>query len=214
MRLHSDRAGGRRPRLVRCHDAAAEARAVVDAVLDAVEEGRRLRDQAVLMRAAHHSDLLEIELTARRVPFVKYGGLKFLEAAHVKDFIAGGAAARQPADEIAWFRLLRLHDGIGPARARDLLDTLRPADARHRDRHAEAVAAARAAARIALAATLAALAAARGHSCGRSGRAAIVSLLRPLLPARYPDHRARLGDLDRLAGGRCQRRAWLTTSPA
>ena len=80
------------------------------------------------MRAGHHSDLLEIELTARRVPFVKFGGLKFLEAAHVKDFLAGLRLLDNRADEIAWYRLLRLHDGIGPARARDLLAVLRPGD--------------------------------------------------------------------------------------
>ena len=76
LRLYSDRPDGPRPRLVRCYDAPAEARLVADAVLEAVEAGRRLRDQAVLMRAGHHSDLLEVELTARRVPFVKFGGLK------------------------------------------------------------------------------------------------------------------------------------------
>ena len=59
---------------------------------------------------------------------MKYGGLKFLEAAHVKDFIAGLRLLDNPLDEIAWFRLLRLHDGIGPARARALLDALRPGD--------------------------------------------------------------------------------------
>ncbi|MDP9221507.1 MAG: ATP-dependent helicase, partial [Actinomycetota bacterium] len=112
--LRSRREGGRRARLVRCHDASAEARLVVDDVLDAADQGHSLSDQAVLMRAAHHSDLLEIELTARGVPFVKYGGLKFLEAAHVKDFVAGVRLLGNPADEIAWFRLLRLHHGVGP----------------------------------------------------------------------------------------------------
>ena len=76
------------------------------------------------MRAGHRSDLLEVELTARRVPFVKFGGLKFLEAAHVKDFLAGLRLLDNAADEIAWYRLLRLHDGIGPARARELLTVL------------------------------------------------------------------------------------------
>ncbi|HYN71819.1 MAG TPA: ATP-dependent helicase, partial [Nakamurella sp.] len=122
--LRSDRPGGRRPRLVRCHDAPGEARAVTDAVLAAVDDGRRLRDQAVLMRTGHHSDLLEVELTARRVPFVKFGGLKFLEAAHVKDFVAALRVLDNRIDEVAWFRLLRLHDGIGPSRARSLLDAL------------------------------------------------------------------------------------------
>jgi DNA helicase-2/ATP-dependent DNA helicase PcrA len=122
--LHSDRPGGRRARLVRCHDAAAEARAVVDAVLTEAQDGRPLRDQAVLMRTGHHSDLLEIELTARGVPFVKFGGLKFLEAAHVKDFVAVLRLLDNRLDEVAWYRLLRLHDGIGPARARALLAVL------------------------------------------------------------------------------------------
>ena len=124
LMLHSDRTGGRRPRLVRCHDAPAEARSVVDAVLTAAQDGHRLQDQAVLMRTAHHSDLLEIELTARHVPFVKFGGLKFLEAAHVKDFVAAVRLLDNRLDEVAWYRLLRLHDGIGPARARALLELL------------------------------------------------------------------------------------------
>ena len=86
-----------------------------------VELGGRLRDHAVLMRASHHSDLLELELTARRIPFVKYGGLKFLEAAHVKDFLATLRVLDNPQDEVAWFRLLRLHKGVGPASAGAML---------------------------------------------------------------------------------------------
>ena len=76
------------------------------------------------MRTSHHSDLLEVELTARQVPFVKFGGLKFLEAAHVKDFVAAIRLLDNTLDEVAWYRLLRLHDGIGPARARALLQQL------------------------------------------------------------------------------------------
>ena len=144
--LRSDRPGGRRPRLVRCHDAPGEARAVADAVLAAVEDGRALRDQAVLMRTGHHSDLLEVELTARRVPFVKFGGLKFLEAAHVKDFVAALRVLDNRIDEVAWFRLLRLHAGIGPSRARSLLDALTGDGG-----HAVAVAGAPAMSRVALA---------------------------------------------------------------
>ncbi|MGF7235496.1 MAG: ATP-dependent helicase [Frankia sp.] len=131
LTLRSDRTGGPPARLVRCHDVPAEARLVVDAVLGAAQDGRRLRDQAVLMRSSHHSDVLEVELTARGVPFVKYGGLKFLEAAHVKDFVAGLRLLQNRRDEVAWFRLLRLHDGIGPARARLLLDVLTPNDRTH-----------------------------------------------------------------------------------
>ncbi len=192
--------GGRRPRLVRCHDASAEARLVVDAVLEAAEQGQPLRDQAVLMRAAHHSDLLEVELTARGVPFVKYGGLKFLEAAHVKDFVAGVRLLDNPADEIAWFRLLRLHDGIGPARARPCSTRCARPTPTSRSRHADAVAAAPAPV---------------AHGAGRHARRAQPARRRraPRSPtgptacstccarcssARYPDHAARLGDLDRL----------------
>ena len=198
LRLHADRPGGPRPRLVRCYDAPAEARLVADAVLEAREAGRRLRDQAVLMRAGHHSDLLEVELTARRVPFVKFGGLRFLEAAHVKDFLAGLRLLDNRADEIAWYRLLRLHDGIGPARARDLLAVLRPGDGPDEDRHTDAVAAAPAAARVRLAATLAGLTAAREQRSTADRAAAVLAMLRPALTRRYPDHAARLGDLDRL----------------
>ena len=198
LRLRSQRAGGRRPRLARCHDAAAEARLVVDAVLDAAEQGQRLKDQAVLMRAAHHSDLLEIELTARGVPFVKFGGLKFLEAAHVKDFIAGIRLLDNRVDEIAWFRLLRLHDGIGPARARTLLDLLRPGDGDAERRHPDVVASAPAHTRTSIAGTLDALVAARGIPKVADRAAGVLQMLRPLLTSRYPDHPARLNDLERL----------------
>lgn len=201
IRLHSDRTAGRRARLVRCHDAPAEARTIVETVLADHQAGRRLRDQAVLMRAAAHSDLLEVELTARGVPFVKYGGLKFLEAAHVKDFVATVRLLDNPLDEVAWYRLLRLHDGIGPARARALLAVLadpdRPVD---EDRQAEAVAAAPAIGRVALAGSLSRLAQARAARRIGDRAAGCLEVLRPLVTARYRDWAARLGDLDRLVG--------------
>jgi DNA helicase-2/ATP-dependent DNA helicase PcrA len=202
LTLRSDRTGGRRARLVRCHDAPAEARLVVDAVLENAEQGQRLRDQAVLMRTSHHSDLLEVELTARGVPFVKYGGLKFLEAAHVKDFVAALRLVDNNRDEIAWFRLLRLHDGIGSARGRALLDVLAPpvdpGEATSEGRHAEAVAAAPAATRTTLAATLTALLRARARTTVAARADAVLELLRPLLVDKYADHPSRLADLDRL----------------
>ncbi len=68
------------------------------------------------MRAAHHSDLVEIELAVRKVPYRKYGGLRFLEAAHVKDFVAAARLLDNSHDEVAWFRFLRLHRGIGATR--------------------------------------------------------------------------------------------------
>ena len=102
------------PLLVRCHDEATQAREICARVLAAHEDGAALRDQAVLVRAAHHSDILEVELSARKIPYVKFGGLRFTDTAHVKDFLAAARILANPADDLAWFRLLRLHEGIGP----------------------------------------------------------------------------------------------------
>lgn len=195
--LSADRPGpGHRPRVIRCHDAAGEARLIADTVVAALDDGTPLRDQAVLMRSAHHSDLLEIELTARRIPYVKYGGLKFLEAAHVKDFLACLRVLANPQDEISWFRLLRLHDAIGPARARALLPRLLddPTDVN------AVVADAPPAARTSLDATLHGLAAARGAAPATAAVEQCANLLRPLVQRRYTDGGVRAIDIDRLAG--------------
>ena len=125
-RLWTEREGGRQPELAFPRDEAAQAGEVCERVLAAREEGMELREQAVLFRTGHDSDLLELELTRRGIPFVKYGGLRYLEAAHVKDFIALLRLTDNPADEVSWFRLLQLLDGVGPVRARRVLDALRP----------------------------------------------------------------------------------------
>ena len=83
-----------------------------------------LRQQAVLMRTSHDSDLLELELARRQIPFVKYGGLRYLEAAHVKDLIALFRLVDNPANELSWFRVLQLLEGVGPVTARRVLDVL------------------------------------------------------------------------------------------
>jgi DNA helicase-2/ATP-dependent DNA helicase PcrA len=193
--LQADRTGGGalRARLQRCHDAPDEARLVLDAILTDVEDGHRLRDHAVLMRSAHHSDLLEVELTARRVPFVKYGGLRFLEAAHVKDFLAVLRLTHNRRDEMAWFRLLRMHDGIGPARSRALLPLVTDADDN------TVVAAAPAQARVSLDATLMRLGDARALANIAERVTGCLTLLRPLIQSRYPDSGPRLENLERLA---------------
>ena len=122
--LWTQRAGDRRPTLRTCLDEAEQSDAVCRTVLRHREEGVPLHQQAVLFRAAHHSDLLEVELTRRNIPFVKYGGLKFMEAAHVKDALALLRLLENPWDEVSWFRVLQLPDGIGPATARRLMDRL------------------------------------------------------------------------------------------
>jgi DNA helicase II / ATP-dependent DNA helicase PcrA len=122
--LWTDRVGGERPILHACLDDAEEAEAVCRSVLEHRERGVALKEQAVLFRAAHHSDRLEIELLRRNIPFVKYGGLKFLEAAHVKDALALLRVLENPSDEVAWFRVLQLPEGMGPSTARALMDRM------------------------------------------------------------------------------------------
>ena len=112
------------PTLQACLDEAGQADAICRAVLAARERGTPLKHQAVLFRAAHHSDVLEVELLRRNIPFVKFGGLKFLEAAHVKDALAMLRVLENPHDEVAWFRVLQLPEGMGPASARAVMDTI------------------------------------------------------------------------------------------
>jgi ATP-dependent DNA helicase UvrD/PcrA len=122
--LWSEREGRLRPRLVTCLDDAEQADEVCRRILAHREEGVALQAQAVLFRAAHHSDVLEVELARRNIPFVKYGGLRFLEAAHVKDALALLRILENPRDEVSWFRVLQLLDGVGPALAARLMRTL------------------------------------------------------------------------------------------
>ncbi len=122
--LWTGRNGSRLPRLRTCGDETQQAEQVCETVLEHFEAGTALHEQAVLFRAAHHSDLLEVALTKRNIPFVKYGGLRFLEAAHLKDLLALLRILENPYDELAWFRVLQWPEGIGPARARRLLDSL------------------------------------------------------------------------------------------
>ncbi|MDP2005634.1 MAG: ATP-dependent helicase [Rubrivivax sp.] len=123
LQLHSQRADGLRPRIVTVADEAAEARGVADAVLAEREAGVLLRRQAVLFRTATHSAALELELVRRHVPFVKYGGLRFLEAAHLKDVLAVLRWADNPAARGAAARCARLVPGMGPASVARLLAT-------------------------------------------------------------------------------------------
>ena len=122
--LWSERESAQRPRLVAVKDDADQAAFVVDGVLARREEGLRLKQQAVLFRASAHSARLEIELTRRNIPFVKFGGLKFLEAAHVKDVLALLRWAENPRDRISGFRAIQLLAGIGPKTAGRVLDNL------------------------------------------------------------------------------------------
>jgi DNA helicase-2/ATP-dependent DNA helicase PcrA len=112
--LRAARGPGAAPRHVTVADDQGQADYVVSAVLEARERGTALRRQAVLFRSAHHSDVLELELARRNIPYVKYGGLRFLEAAHVKDLLAVLRWADNPKNRVAAFRALQLLPGIGP----------------------------------------------------------------------------------------------------
>jgi DNA helicase-2/ATP-dependent DNA helicase PcrA len=120
--LWSDRHSVEKPALVAVQDDAAQAGFVVERVLANREDGVPLKEQAVLFRTSHHSAVLEIELSRRNIPFVKFGGLKFLEAAHVKDLLAVLRWAENPLDRMTGFRILQLLPGIGPGAAGKLLD--------------------------------------------------------------------------------------------
>lgn len=122
--LWTDRASNERPRLVTVRDETDQARFVADEVLGNRETGMRLKDQAVLFRASHHSGPLEVELTRRNIPFVKFGGLKFLDSAHVKDMLAALRFAQNMRDRVAGFRLMQLLPGVGPASAQTALDAV------------------------------------------------------------------------------------------
>jgi DNA helicase-2/ATP-dependent DNA helicase PcrA len=126
--LRAERAAGQRPQLVTVGDEACQARYIAERVLENREGGAALKSQAVLFRASHHAALLEIELTRRNIPFVKFGGLKFLDAAHVKDVLACLRLAENPRDRVAGFRVLQLMPGIGPATAARALDALAAGD--------------------------------------------------------------------------------------
>jgi DNA helicase-2/ATP-dependent DNA helicase PcrA len=123
-RLFSEHRSGEKPLLVAAADDAAQVDYVVQRILDQREAGIELKQQAVLFRTSHHSALLEIELARRNIPFVKFGGLKFLEAAHVKDVLCILRWTENPQDTVAGFRVLQLLPGMGPTTARRLLDHL------------------------------------------------------------------------------------------
>src|SRR5207344_2372846 len=113
-----------RPHIVMVRDETGQANYIVEKVLAAREAGQQLKQQAVLFRTSHHSGPLEIELTRRNIPFVKFGGLKFLDSAHVKDLLALLRVAQNPRDRVAGFRLMQLLPGVGPTSAQRVLDAM------------------------------------------------------------------------------------------
>ena len=122
--LWTERESLERPKLVTVRDETEQASFIVEQVLANRETGMTLKQQAVLFRTSSHSGTLEVELTRRNIPFVKFGGLKFLDSAHVKDMLAVLRFAQNPRDRVAGFRLLQMLPGIGPKKAGTILDTI------------------------------------------------------------------------------------------
>lgn len=122
--LYTEREGGARPVLTRCRDEAEQSDYLIERILEHRERGVALKEQAVLFRAAHHSAALEIELSRANIPFIKYGGLRFVEMAHIKDLAAFLRLAENPRDEVAGLRALTLLPGVGPKTAQGLMRTL------------------------------------------------------------------------------------------
>ncbi len=122
--LWTERFSGEKPKLVTVRDGSDQSQYVADQVLQYREAGIALKSQAVLFRSSSHSAQLEIELTRRAIPYVKYGGLKFLEAAHVKDVLGVLRWADNPRSRLSGFRTLKLLPGVGSATAAKLLDAM------------------------------------------------------------------------------------------
>jgi DNA helicase II / ATP-dependent DNA helicase PcrA len=122
--LWTERQSAERPQLVSVRDEADQAGYIIERVLENREVGTGLKQQAVLFRTSHHSGPLEVELTRRNIPFVKYGGLKFLDSAHVKDMLAVLRFAQNPRDRVAGFRVMHLIPGVGPSSAQRVLDVM------------------------------------------------------------------------------------------
>lgn len=122
--LYTRKPGGDLPYIVAATNENLQSKFIVDKVLDLREQGIALNDIAVLFRSSFFSFDLEIELSKANIPFIKVGGMKFVETAHIKDVLAFLRIAANPKDVVSWFRVLLLHEGVGPKTAQKILDEL------------------------------------------------------------------------------------------
>ena len=209
--LRAARGQGERPRYVTVADDQAQAEYVVTRVLAARERGILLRRQAVLFRSSHHSDVLELELVRRNIPYVKYGGLKFLEAAHVKDLLSVLRWADNPKNRVAAFRALQLLPGMGPANAARCYALFEAGAHRFGELREFSAPAAASEAWPAFAALLASLTPAEGPWQGQVAR--VREWYEPMLERLYEAAQVRSGDLaqlERIAAQYATRERFLT----
>lgn len=116
-RLFTKKKGEKLPVFIDARDEHSQSRYIAEKILELREEGVELKDIAVLFRSSWHSNDLEVELASRNIPFAKYGGQKFVEAAHIKDVISYLRILYNLSDEVSWFRILLLMRGVGPKTA-------------------------------------------------------------------------------------------------
>jgi DNA helicase-2/ATP-dependent DNA helicase PcrA len=209
--LWTERSGGGRPSCVSCRDEAEQSDWLVDRILDHREQGTLLKHQAVLFRAQHHSMALEMELSRRNVPYRKYGGLRFIEMAHVKDLIAFLRLAENPRDSMAALRVLGLLPGVGPRTAAVLTERLAKGDG---DFEAWVGVQIPEAARQIWPQLVALMRSLTGSDRDVPAQIhAIHTVYGPLLEERYDNAEARLRDLEQIEGvaGRCPDRSSLLT---
>ncbi|MGE0701466.1 MAG: ATP-dependent helicase [Hyphomicrobiaceae bacterium] len=194
--LWTDKASSQKPRLVTVASDIAQVEAVATRILASREAGVALKQQAVLFRTSHHSSLLEIELTRRNIPFVKFGGLRFLEAAHVKDLLAVLRWAENPRDRVTGFRVLQMLPGIGPQTAAKAFDRVATSGAPFAPLTLYRPPAAALEAWGAFVALLEAL---NARSCAWPEAIELAAQwYGPHLEARYPDAAVRAGDIEQL----------------
>jgi DNA helicase-2/ATP-dependent DNA helicase PcrA len=208
--LWTDRREGSAPALVSVAEEADQARYVAIAVLSNREAGATLKSQAVLFRTSHHSAALELELTRRNIPFIKFGGLKFLDAAHVKDALALMRFAENPRDRAAGFRVAQLLPGVGPKIAETIVSAAAEDDGF--EAMAELALPARAKAGFSDFARLMRQLASRATPWPGE-LAAAVAWLTPQIETRYDDWTTRIADLEaleRIAGSFASRERFLT----
>ncbi|MGE5440632.1 MAG: ATP-dependent helicase [Bacteroidota bacterium] len=122
--LFTRKTGGELPAIISAANENMQSRFVVNRILDLREEGVPLKEIAVLFRSSYSSFDLEIELNKANIPFIKVGGMKFIETAHVKDVLAFLRIAANPKDLVSWLRVLMLHEGIGPKTAQKIMDEI------------------------------------------------------------------------------------------
>ncbi len=123
-KLFTRKAGGALPQIIAASTENLQSKFIVEKILDLREEGVSLKDIAILFRSSFFSFDLEIELTKANIPFQKFGGMKFVETAHIKDVLAFLRIASNPKDIVSWYRVLLLHEGVGPKTAQKILDEL------------------------------------------------------------------------------------------